>query len=77
VKTAANGAHGPPAIQDVSEKDDSTIVATINPRMNDGYRWKFVARLVPESPKPLAHKSKEYNAHADEEYGDFVLVFSH
>ena len=37
VETPVNGAHGPPALQDVTEKDDSTIVATLNPRMNDGY----------------------------------------
>lgn len=66
METAVSGAHGPPAFEDVAEKDDSTIVATINPRLADGYRYELVARLVPESPKPLARKAKKTTAHADE-----------
>ena len=47
-----------PQSKDVTDKDDSTIVATINPRMKDGYRIQLVARLVPESPNLLARKPK-------------------
>jgi len=49
---------GLPQSKDVTDKDDSTIVATINPRMKDGYRIQLVARLVPESPNLLARKPK-------------------
>jgi hypothetical protein len=65
-----NGADGPPAFRDVTEKDDSTIVATINPRTNDGYRCQLVARIVPESPNSLPQKAKSFNAHADKQDAD-------
>ncbi len=55
------------AIQDVTEKDDSTIVATINPRIKDGYRWQLVARIVPNASKLLFPKAQKYIAHAHKE----------
>ena len=50
---------------------------TRNPRMNSGYRIRLVARIVPESPNPLAHKGKKINAHADEENACFFFNISH
>lgn len=59
VEPPVNGAHGPTASNDVTEKGDSTIVAKINPRTNDGYRIQLVARLVSESPNPLVRRAKK------------------
>jgi hypothetical protein len=55
----------PPAIQPAADGDVSIFVTKINARTNDGYWCQLVARLVPESPKPLVQKAKINNAHAD------------
>jgi hypothetical protein len=45
-----------------SAEDDSTIVATINPRTNDGDRYQLVAVIAPESPDPLTQGARKVDA---------------
>jgi len=68
VEAFGNGMDGTPAIYNVPVKNCSTDVAALNPGINNGYRCRFVARLEPESPNPLAHKAKKNNAHANEKH---------
>jgi hypothetical protein len=52
----------------------------MNPPLSPGNasasRRKPKPAIVPVLPNPLPHKGK-IGAHADEEYGDFFLAFSH